>query len=254
MAVRTVRVVTIIAGGALAAMLLAANVTARRWSAYGVLPPETIAQHLIATLRAFVGDVAWMQGDIYLHRGLYADENRATYNVFTPYNPYIMFAGAHEHHEGCEREEHADGAPHVHMTAQHETQILPLFWLTAKADPANVQNWAVGGYWLMRVKMTNEAVRFLEDGLRHNPDSRELMLELGVTLYQVHASDAVPRITNLLWSALNGLTERIDRRRAYTYLGATLQAAHDGIALGDVRVRWHEEFTNEPPPLTLQPR
>lgn len=220
---------------------------------YGAAAPETLWNQLITVVRVVVGDAAWVQGDIYLHRGIDANDMRAHYNLFRPYNPYRLFAHQEHHDVACGRSHDGEHAPpHVHMQRQHEAELLPLFWLTAKADPHNIKNWSVGSYWIERVGKTNAAARFLEEGLRYNPGEPLLQLELGVVLYGHGAAAHAARITNLLVCALGGLAEPQDRRRAYTYLGATLQAAGATSAVPALRQQWLAEFGAMMVPATLQ--
>ncbi|HEU6449583.1 MAG TPA: hypothetical protein VFV23_14205 [Verrucomicrobiae bacterium] len=59
-------------------------------------------------------------------------------------------------------------------------EILPWLKLSADLDPHNVQTYVVTGYWLRsRMHKPDEALAFLREGLRNNPDSYEILFELG---------------------------------------------------------------------------
>ncbi len=210
---------------------------------YGACAPETAWDQLITVVRVIIGDAAWMQGDLYLHRGIDGNDHAEQYTMFKPYNPYALFR--HEQHadEACGRKHDAEhDAPDVHMPRNDEAQLLPLFWLTAKADPHNIQNWSVGSYWLTRVGNPRAARAFLEQGLQHNPASAVLALDLGVLLFSTGGERGTDRITNLLWRALGGVQPPQERRRAYTYLGAALRTMQAARALADLRLHWAAEF------------
>lgn len=59
-------------------------------------------------------------------------------------------------------------------------EILPWLKISAELDPHNVQTYVVTAYWL-RTKMHKdaEALAFLREGLRNNPNSYEILYELG---------------------------------------------------------------------------
>ncbi|GEM_PF-2386943 len=219
---------------------------------YGACAPETVWDQLITVVRVVIGDAAWMQGDLYLHRGIDENDQQERYNVFRPYNPYEMFRHDHHADEACGREhDAAHDAPDVHLTHRDEAQLLPLFWLTAKADPHNIQNWSVGSYWLARVGNAPAAVSFLEQGLQYNPDSAALALDMGVLLFSTGGGRGTDRVTNLLWRALGGVHTPQERRRAYTYLGAALRTMHAARALADLRLQWSAEFPVKDMPTPL---
>ena len=80
-------------------------------------------------------------------------------------------------------------------------EILPWLKLTAELDPNNVANYAVAAYWLRsRLERVKEAEEFLRLGLEHNPDSYEILFELG-RIYLENKHD-LPRARNILEAAL----------------------------------------------------
>ncbi|MCX7005056.1 MAG: hypothetical protein NTV22_17515 [bacterium] len=223
---------------------------------YGICAPETAWDQLITVVRVVIGDAAWMQGDLYLHRGIDENDRQEQYNIFRPYDPYALFKNADHTGEACGREHDAEhDAPDMHLAGRDEAQLLPLFWLTSKADPHNIQNWSVGSYWLARVGHGPAALSFLEQGLQQNPDSPVLALDLGVMLFNTGGARGTDRITNLLWRALGGMHTPQERRRAYTYLGAALRTMNAARALADLRLQWSAEFPvgDMPTPLYQPP-
>jgi tetratricopeptide (TPR) repeat protein len=69
---------------------------------------------------------------------------------------------------------------HTHLQGGQEREILPWLRLSAELDPQRVTTYTVAAYWL-RTKLgkVKEAEAFLRDGLRANPDSYEILFELG---------------------------------------------------------------------------
>ena len=73
---------------------------------------------------------------------------------------------------------------HTHLTdkgkgADAAKEILPWLKLAAQLDPNKVESYTVGAFWLRELKRDTEAEQFLREGLRHNPESYEILLELG---------------------------------------------------------------------------
>lgn len=71
---------------------------------------------------------------------------------------------------------------HTHLTDKGTNgakEILPWIQLAAKLDPNKIESYTVGAFWLRDLKRDAEAEQFLREGLRLNPESHEIMLELG---------------------------------------------------------------------------
>jgi tetratricopeptide (TPR) repeat protein len=78
-------------------------------------------------------------------------------------------------------------------------EILPWLSLSAELDPNRVETYTVTAYWLrQRMKKVEEAELFLRDGLRANPDSYEILFELG-RVYDENKND--PDRARNLWEA-----------------------------------------------------
>jgi hypothetical protein len=70
-----------------------------------------------------------------------------------------------------------------------EREILPWLKISVELDPQRVETYVVASFWLSeRLGKVNEAEQFLRDGLRANPESYEILLELG-RLYFVHRKE-----------------------------------------------------------------
>lgn len=69
---------------------------------------------------------------------------------------------------------------HTHLQGGNEREILPWLKLSAELDPHRVDSYTVASYWLRNaLHQPEDAEKFLREGLRNNPDSYELLLELG---------------------------------------------------------------------------
>ncbi len=80
------------------------------------------------------------------------------------------------------RHTHLDegGADEDLSTSDNVREILPWLKLSAKLDPDNVQTYTVTAFWLReRMHKVAEANQVLLEGLRNNPDSYDILFELG---------------------------------------------------------------------------
>ena len=87
---------------------------------------------------------------------------------------------------------------HSHLTEKGSNapkEILPWIKLAAQLDPKKIESYTVGAYWLREVSKPEEAEQFLREGLRQNPTSYEIMLELGLGYFEKKEYD---RARNML--------------------------------------------------------
>jgi tetratricopeptide (TPR) repeat protein len=90
------------------------------------------------------------------------------------------------------RHTHLDegGADEDLSASDNVREILPWLKLSAKLDPDNVTTYTVTAYWLrIRMHKDKEAEQVLREGLRNNPQSCEILFELG-RLYDESYHDA----------------------------------------------------------------
>jgi tetratricopeptide (TPR) repeat protein len=73
---------------------------------------------------------------------------------------------------------------HTHLEGNNKGEILPWLRLSAELDPQKIENYTVAAYWLRDLGKTKEAERFLREGLLKNPESYEILLELGRLYYE----------------------------------------------------------------------
>lgn len=74
---------------------------------------------------------------------------------------------------------------HTHLSGGQEREILPWLRLSAELDPQRIDTYTVAAYWLrVRLGKIKEAEQFLREGLRNNPDSYQILFELGRLYYE----------------------------------------------------------------------
>ena len=86
---------------------------------------------------------------------------------------------------------------HTHLENANQREILPWLRLSANLDPQLIQTYLNGSFYLRTgLNKPREAEEFLREGLRANPDSYELLLELGY-VYDYNKND--PQAARRLW-------------------------------------------------------
>lgn len=74
---------------------------------------------------------------------------------------------------------------HKHLEGAEVREIIPWLYWAARLDPHNVPAYTLTAYWLGdRLGQVDEAIGFLKEGLKNNPDSWEINTELGRVYYQ----------------------------------------------------------------------
>lgn len=89
-----------------------------------------------------------------------------------------------------------DGHDHDHEAADDEVrEILPWLRMSVELDPHRVESYVVAAYWLReRMHRVDEAEQFLRDGLRANPNSYEILYELGRLAFDSRGDNPRARI------------------------------------------------------------
>ena len=73
---------------------------------------------------------------------------------------------------------------HVHLEGEKSVELIPWLWASVKTDPHNVDAWTTAWHTANNM-MKNRALaeEILNEGLKRNPDSIELLFYLGRHLY-----------------------------------------------------------------------
>jgi len=162
---------------------------------------------LMGDSRALFANHFYVKADEYYHSGYYPSifDNRAAFE--TPHvgeDTGAINSKNHGDEEGFlgsprdwidafgrhffpDRHTHLDeGGPADDLSGSDNVrEILPWLKLSADLDPDNVQTYTVTAYWLReRMHQTAEAEAFLHEGLRNNPDSYDILFELGRLYYE----------------------------------------------------------------------
>jgi tetratricopeptide (TPR) repeat protein len=154
---------------------------------------DNVLKVLLGDGRKLFANHFFVQADVYFHNGYYPgifDQNQA------PKDSRHMTGQGDEHEEDEHVRQMAFLGPprdwverfgrhflvteHSHLEGSKEREILPWLRISAELDPHRIETYTVSSYWLRRqLGKPQEAEKFLRDGLRHNPNSYELLFELG---------------------------------------------------------------------------
>lgn len=171
---------------------------------------DNVLKVLLGNGRKLFANQFFTEADVYFHSGYYPSifDRR----VQASQSPMVSGHAEHGHGEGehSEAEEEHEkemsflGKPHdwidafgrhffvtqhTHLHGGKEREILPWLKLSAELDPQHVETYTVASYWLRsRLGKVKEAEEFLRDGLRNNPNSPEILFELG-RLYKENVHD-----------------------------------------------------------------
>lgn len=195
------------------------------------LEAENFIDVILGDSRRLFAEQFFVEADVYLHSGFYPsifDQIKPTGKLKISSSTETPDAAEHheteeEHNkEGHHHDDKDDlpefmGAPknwverfgrnfypseHRHLESKKDTaEVLPWLLMAAKLDPHRIETFTVTAYWLQkRLGRLEDAEKFLHEGLRANPDSVELLFELGRTYYA--GSHDLVKARNLLEAAL----------------------------------------------------
>ena len=164
--------------------------TADNWSARA--KSDNVFGMLFGDGRKLFANHFFTMADVYFHSGYYPSvfDQRAV-------EEKEIISASHGKKETEEDEKNEDflGKPkdwidafgrhfritqHNHLEQGTEREILPWLRLAADLDPQKIETYTVGAFFLRdHMGRTPEAEAFLREGLRNNPDSCEILFELG---------------------------------------------------------------------------
>jgi tetratricopeptide (TPR) repeat protein len=187
------------------------------WSKRG--DSDNVLKVLLGDGRRLFANHFFIQADVAFHSGYYPSifdqANRPKDNSHLTAKEGEPAAEAHEKQMnflGPPRDwierfgRHFIVTEHTHLEGNHETELLPWLRLSAELDPQKIETYTVAAYWLRDLGKTKEAERFLREGFLNNPESYEILLELG-RLYYENDHDAA-RARKIWGLALRRWTEQ----------------------------------------------
>lgn len=167
---------------------------------------DNILKVLLGDGRRLFANHFLIQADVSFHSGYYPsifDQARAAQG--TRHLTAEEGDAAHEEHErsmgflGPPRDwierfgRHFIVTDHTHLDGEKEREILPWLKIAAELDPQKVETYTVAAYWLRKLNKAREAEDFLREGMRNNPNSHEILFELGRLYTDYHHDPARAR-------------------------------------------------------------
>jgi len=170
---------------------------------------------LMGDSRRLFANQFFAMADVYFHSGFYP----TIFDARKKEGPTHLDVASHEEpgdakngHEEPDEDDNFLGKPkdwidefgrnffpttHTHLAGMKAREILPWLKLSAEMDPKRIDTYVTAAYWLRTsLNKPNEAEEFLRDGLRANPDSHEILLELGRVYYY---SKKNPWVARNIW-------------------------------------------------------
>jgi len=222
---------------------------------------DTLLSIVLGDGRRMFANHFFTKADVYLHSGYYPsifDQGRLECDGHLTGEKHEHEPGAgaaHEEAAVAHEEEHKHdflGPPtdwlerfgrkfrvtdHTHLAGDTAREILPWLKLSAELDPQQVETYTTAAYWLRnRLGKVAEAREFLREGLRANPDSHEILYELGRLYYDnLHDAQRARNLWELAvrkWEKNEGGRPRPDNVMLARILGslARLEEAEGNLA------------------------
>ena len=148
--------------------------------------------HMLGDGRRLLAAQFFTMADVYFHSGYYPSVFDKNSNE---QKEIISSSHGKKETEEDEKNENFLGRPtdwidafgrnfkitqHTHLEQGNEREILPWLRLAADLDPQKVDTYTVGAFFLREhLNRPDQAEAFLREGLRQNPDSGEILFELG---------------------------------------------------------------------------
>ncbi len=172
-------------------------------------PGGDLLTHALGEGRRLFANHFFVKADVYFHNGYYPSFIQQSYREGASNHVHIAehhtegIAGTKEDKEEEEHEKamafldtpsdwidrfgrHFYASTHSHREKEGEArEILPWLKLSAELDPQKIDIYTTASYWLRHnLKKSEEAELFLREGLKANPQSYDILFELGKLYYE----------------------------------------------------------------------
>lgn len=204
---------------------------------------KDILYKILGETRKLLSYYANLKGDEYLHGGVVArDRSKCEEMAHIADHKESSDEHLHHHEHSHEESEKASAisnlnilprigeiihiSEHIHLHGEAEKELLPWFYYAVRLNPENIDAYVIGGYWIgHRVNRTEEAIKFLKEGLSHNPNSWQIYLQLG-EIYFINKKNYRQALINFqksynLLSDEN--SDKYSRREVYTFMAGSYE-------------------------------
>ena len=200
---------------------------------------KDILYRVLGDTRRIFSDYSFARADEYFHGGIKPkDKNECEQIDHMLEHQADEHADVHHHHEHRHRKDRKavttskwnilpyigeviDIHKHIHLHGEEEKELLPWFYYAVRLSPENINAYVIGGYWIgRRLDRPDEAIRFLKEGVVHNPDAWEIYAQLG-QIYFLDKKDYAQALASFQ-KAYQLLTDdnsdKFDKRSVYSFL------------------------------------
>ena len=153
-------------------------------SSVSVIPGGEIISKILSGVFTGSADLLWLKVDEYLHKGVTEHGHchileEAGIGVHTQHRHELQYNRLDKFFTKLEYNLKPNIEGHLH--SKRENELMPWFKFTTMFNPHHVRAYAVGGYWLaFRLEKPYEAIKFLKEGIKNNPDSYQISEEMGI--------------------------------------------------------------------------
>lgn len=182
--------------------------------------PDDLLSGFIGEGRKLFANHFYVKADVYFHSGFYPSifdnrqshqtphlaedagvtQSKNTGNEDTFLGPPSNWIDAHGRKHFPARHTHlGDQDAPGELKEGREREILPWLKLASTLDPNKVETYTVAAYWLRHMGHPAEAEKFLRDGLRENPQSVEIIYELGRCRFEANDPERARNLWEFAW-------------------------------------------------------
>jgi tetratricopeptide (TPR) repeat protein len=189
--------------------------------------------------RSMVSNVAILQADRYYHGGVgHLDEHQCGKLWECDHDHEHDEKRLHVHEKEARSQcgrfnvlmkisEQIELTEHIHLEGGQVKEIVPWLYYAARVDPHNILAYTLSAFYLAdKLGKTDQAMAFLREGLRKNPDAWEINAEIGRIYFQYYKNyDAAAYFLNAALQHLNETPhDKFDERRVVSLLAHTYEA------------------------------
>jgi tetratricopeptide (TPR) repeat protein len=171
--------------------------------------PKQLLAGILGEFRSTIADILWVKVDDYFHSSVSEEDHER------------IHPGHKDWHPNKEAQHRAETNP--------DAEFMPLIRLVTWLDPSFMMAYQVGGWWLSnKLNKSEEAVSFLKEAVRNNPQRFEGYYELGWLYHRKFANDS--EAINYFNLALRNATQPEDKVMLLATIAA-LEENHGNIPL-----------------------
>lgn len=213
-------------GGILAFLLATSLVSTLKASD---APGGDMLVQLLGGTADLVADKAYIQADVYFHKGVVRHEGECEDHGGPRWTPATAVSNRLPL-MGWVRSLQETTSPTIerHVSGREESEVLPWFVVATQINPHHIDAWCTGTYWFFRTGDGLRAEEFATEGIRHNVTDYHIRLERGILYHRlarwtdsVHDLQAADRLCR----GTDDDTNR-ERRTIRTFLKDALKHLH----------------------------